>query len=596
MEKNETSISSSTSSSASSASSEVTAPPKKFFLDPYEPTTTPQATYPAGFDPWTGHIHSLNSSSSSLPSSSPASSLSSLTCSFAATMSSLSSSGDNDTNPAPRTKMNNNNKNNNAKSKHDSSSTGDHGDWALSSKLAATSSTAGKKRTGDNLQKKEKKKLKLSTKSANTKNESPRPTEEMIQNRKKHVVDFIDMSRGDSVRLRKLILDEDETLSSIQAKCLFSNGGKFKTYPAVTSTPFSTTTTKKMSKVKVEKTTNMVTGSLTKSGTGRKAKSSTVLTGNNLIDLMNAEASSSDDDMIDKMNETAMEFEYEIGDDGSLKDCVEDDSDSYMDGAGEVEEVGNGLGETLGPDFEAETVLAYQRAKKAWRHVLPPDCSSLNTKFQFWGSKEPPLSNNAKVNEEKDIKWQLCKFKNNPPPRGCRYIINSAGAPLTFNRWTNTNDIMKARLNVVCGGCLKDKFNCGEMVHGRFVTQAMFAFMDENIRKQRKVTRAQAEAAYKNSFNEHKRTITWIKSPKDERTYDPKTYEPPECMKKASFLVCMAIYDHCKDKGNHNNPINLSSVLRETHDNFHSFLKMDKIIHHLLWPNLKYVPCTPGAF
>lgn len=446
------------------------------------------------------------------------------------------------------------------------------------------------------------------------KTERPKITPEQSQKRSKYIAEVLNMSHLDgSVTMKKIILNQHETLSNIAVKAMFNDDptNPFKKWSTIsTNTPFASSSERRTKKMKV-------TGSPTKAGTGRKAMAATSPSRENLIDLFNQASNDDDEVVLDKKKRA---YKFRLGDDewftdddddnkngilfeinrnrgGEDEDDDEhDDSDSYMDGAGEVEEVGNGLGETLGPDFEAETVLAYQRAKKAWRHVLPPDCSSLNTKFQFWGSKEPPLSNNAKVNEEKDIKWQLCKFKNNPPPRGCRYIINSAGAPLTFNRWTNTNDIMKARLNVVCGGCLKDKFNCGEMVHGRFVTQAMFAFMDENIRKQHKVTRAQAEAAYKNSFNEHKRTITWIKSPKDERTYDPKTYEPPECMKKASFVVCMAIYDHCKDKGNHNNPINLSSVLRETHDNFHSFLKMDKIIHHLLWPNLKYVPCTPGAF
>lgn len=143
------------------------------------------------------------------------------------------------------------------------------------------------------------------------------PTAEMKKKRLQYIADFIDMLRGNKVKLKKNVLDKDESLSTIQAKALFGSCDPvkpFKTYTALTLMPFPTTmTTTKKTRIKVKKT-NLVSGSPTKPGTGRKVESLMAPTSrrNNFVDFFNVEATVDDNDN-SYNNNASMEFDYEFG-------------------------------------------------------------------------------------------------------------------------------------------------------------------------------------------------------------------------------------------------------------------------------------------
>lgn len=399
-----------------------------------------------------------------------------------------------------------------------------------------------------------------------------------------YVCELLDLaSSSTDVYVSKVLMHPGESLASMHKKALQCTGfGKNGTRMKMFSPP--PVKIKKEDKVNRSRAA-MVTGSPTKPGTGRKAKSIATMTKRNLIDLFD-DAADDDSSGISSMDESIMD---ESMDDEDEPDQKKESSGIFLTSSNEDNEPGtsNKMDEDINdyssddemeedPDYQDQyasddsslfttpITRCYQKARRSYRYIFPPDFRGIN-KYESWDTDEKDIDGNKSFIDEEDereherdlqeAKRQAEVFKDDPPcPDGphARYLLDDSGEPVCFNRSMALREVLKnVKFDVICYGCKENVFHCKDIVHGRYCEQATYAFAQEMKGKKKKPTMQEFDANFRTAYNRIKNIFTWLKARKDERKYDTNlNYSPPLCMMKGSYLTSQRIFEEYTDPNN----------------------------------------------
>ena len=223
-------------------------------------------------------------------------------------------------------------------------------------------------------------------------------------------------------------------------------------------------------------------------------------------------------------------------------------------------------------DFVSYHQLVNTNMERAKRFVFPPDQSAFQ-ELDHWeeAADDASIESPKQKKELEEIREaQRKQFPERYIPVGCSYLLHN-GKPFCFDRsgLTSMETIASSSRSQLCFGCSKNKFNCHELLYGRYCVQAVYWYMKYHYKGTN--SKEGMRQVFFDAYNRIRHVCEWLRSPKDSRTYQPNNLdlEPPACVMAHSFERCLVIYERMKDRLSSSDPKNdIVLNLYQTHDDW----------------------------